>query len=137
MKKVVKLGKHVSPSIPPVLLDTALIEKVTMSCGGGLGGSKWEEYGTFIDEAKPNTLAKFKNYITGEVKVLNTSYVVMIESRKVVKIESDVTQNHNFNHKKTIDYWLMARDKEFIVVDECNVDVDKDDAKLIERTYIY
>ena len=131
-----KIGKHVGGDIPPVLLGVTEIERVLMSCGGGLGGAQWYEYGDFVDEPKMEEFVRFKDYFTGETKVLNPRFIVKIEDRKVARIESDLTQNHNFHHDKSIRHYIMARDAEFELVDECNVEVDKNDAECIRTEYI-
>lgn len=131
------IGKHVSPSIPPVLLDEKQIQRVRISCGGGMGGSSWFEYGKALDPIEPNKIIRFRCYITGEVKFINTSFVVTVENKKVAKVESDCTRNSNFKNKKTIHYWLMAPNAKFELVDKCNVDVSKENAELIKTQFIY
>ena len=75
------------------------VSKVKMSCGGGVGVSKWYEYGEF-ENLDSNKLCKFTDAITGETKTINTSFVVKIESGTMVKTSFDTTGHANY-HLKT------------------------------------
>lgn len=74
------------------------VSRVKMSCGGGMGGSVWYEYGKF-DNLDSNKLCEFTDAITGEKKTLNTSFVVKIESGTIVKMSFDTTAHANYNTK--------------------------------------
>lgn len=72
--------------------------KFIMSCGGGMGGSRWDEY-VLTDIVNPfpsNTLIKCVNYL-GEEIVLNTSYLVKATKCKIVEIVEDITAWYNYN----------------------------------------
>lgn len=132
-----QIGKKCSPSAPPVLLDTRVITRVKMSCGGGMGGSTWCEYGKALDPIEPNKVIRFRDYITGEVILLNTNYIVKASEKKVAKVKSDCTRNSNFKNKEQIDFWLMSVDAEFQLVDVCNIVPRKEDAEKIHTDIIY
>jgi hypothetical protein len=132
-----EIGKCCSPSAPPVLLETKIITVVKMSCGGGMGGSCWYEYGKPLDPIEPNKIIRFRQYITGNTVMLNTNFLVKAQEKKVAKIESDCTRNTNFHNKSRIDYWLMDCNAEFRLVDRPCVDVPKKYAENIHSDYIY
>lgn len=138
MKKTIILGKHVSPSAPPAVSDTGKLWKVKMSCGGGLGGTSWEEYGKFLDELKPATIVRFEDHFTGAVKLLNTNYIVTAQVRKYVSILSDLSRNtcYGKEYHFSIRTYLMDTDAEYSLVDKCNIEPEVGDAELINIQFI-
>jgi hypothetical protein len=77
--------------------------KVEMSCGGGMGGSHWYEYGWF--KTKPQIgqateLVEFVSAVSGETKTINPNFIVTFEDKKLVKTTTDVTAWRNFGVKR-------------------------------------
>lgn len=137
-KKSFAIGKKCSPGAAPVVKSEDNVIMIKMSCGGGLGGACWYEYGSFVSEqVRLNELIQFKDYFTGEIKTLNPRYIVKIEDRKIVAVESDCTMNENMRCKSQIAYYLMARDAEYYLVDKCCVNVDKENAEVIKWETLY
>ena len=87
------LGKPFTPSkIRDMSYTQAL--KITMSCGGGMGGSRWEEYVYIPDKAIKEGLFKeiqqdkfirFYDY-KNELKFINTKYIVKVEETNIAKL---------------------------------------------------
>jgi len=50
--------------------------RIKMSCGGGMGGSKWWEYVTDIDSSDPNY--EFVTCLDGQTKRLGKQFIVNI-----------------------------------------------------------
>ena len=137
MNQVIQIGKHVSPAPPAKVIDERMIKSIKMSCGGGIGGAQWQEYG-YIKNGTPNFTdwVEFEDYFTGETKMLNPNFIVKIEDRKVVAVKSDCRQNSNFKCNFSIAYYLMREDAKYVLVDKCGVKVDKSDAEEIKWDYI-
>ena len=99
-----KIYKSCSPSKTPVVVEEKDILVVKMTCGGGMGGSCWDEF--FLTEdlssIPSDALHTFTDAITGEEKSINTKYVVKIEGRQMLKVYQDITEWKNY-HKKTCD----------------------------------
>ena len=64
--------------------------KVTMTCGGGMGGSRWEEY-IEVQELPSNRLVPVKG-IGGKAFQINTAYVVKVEP---ITVMSAAYMSHN------------------------------------------
>ncbi len=70
-------------------------KKVLMTCGGGMGGSKWNEYIVdFPDKIAPsNTLIDVTNYLGEKIK-LNIAYIVKVSDTQIVSIATDSSNPH-------------------------------------------
>ena len=66
--------------------------KLTMTCGGGMGGSRWEEYIEEVtgDEMMGDQNEWVRNYL-GEEIMLNPRFVVKMEKVAVIKVVEDIT----------------------------------------------
>lgn len=97
--KIYELGKTCSPAKLVDFKEKAVI-KVTMTCGGGVGGSKWYEYIDcyMADLAGLSGLMWFENYLGDDV-LLNSQYVVKAEPVVIITLIEDVTQHCNFNRE--------------------------------------
>lgn len=81
------------------------ITRITMSCGGGIGGSKWYEYVERIpleDLADGNTPAVFRTW-DGRDVLLNRAFMVKAEQ---YTIASAVLNSRNTNF--TVGEWLFC-----------------------------
>ena len=109
----IKIGKMVSPGAPPKLLDEKLVLKVYRSHGEFL-------YGTFIDPLTPNAFVRFKNYLSDTVMQLNTAFIVSVLEVKVVKVESDLTQNQYYSEKgnRAVITYALRADAEYELVND-------------------
>lgn len=79
-------------------IETVL--RIKMTCGGGMGGSKWYETvkpTTII----PNTLIQVET-IEGETKLINTNFMVEATTKQLITI-TEIHQNHN-----AINYLYLA-----------------------------
>jgi hypothetical protein len=111
--------------------DEKEISKVTISCGGGMGGSKWCEYGNF-EHLESNQLCGFKDAITGERRTINTAFVVEVETGKLVKVDWDTTAHANYGASKPrcekcihTRYYFIPTDDEYEIVNEYRQEEDK------------
>ena len=76
------------------------VVRIKMSCGGGMGGSKW--YETIKPTTiKPNTLIQVET-IEGETKLINTNFIVEAVEKQLITI-TEIHQNHN-----AINYLYLA-----------------------------
>ena len=90
------------PNTPSYFIGGAKIfkvKKVKMTCGGGMGGSVWNEYIIDFPENIDTGHIKVTNY-KGEKMQLNTRYIVKVTDSQVVGITTD-SQNSNFFGVKT------------------------------------
>ena len=80
------------------------VYKFVMSCGGGMGGSRWDEYVITEDAIRPNSMLTCKDAATGEEKIINSNYIVMSKKVRFVTVTWDTTAwvnyNGNYNSKK-------------------------------------
>lgn len=100
MKQTYIIGPSKNPYKSHNVTELGEFMKVTMTCGGGMGGARWEEYGTFVTLPNGNTLCEFKDAITGSTVQLGTAYIVKIETVKIIKATTDVTPHYNYHEKK-------------------------------------
>ena len=105
------------------------VNKITMTCGGGIGGSSWSEYIVDFPDNVEQGLVKVTNY-KGEKMTLNTRYVVKIADSQIVVIITD-SQNPNFYGKKSFYYETPCDDNVVLYADYGSN--DKDGIKLLER----
>ena len=101
-------AKIVDSKIEPVL-------RIKMSCGGGIGGSKWYETlkpTTIVPNTLltivPNTLIQVET-INGETKLINTNFIVEATIKQLITV-TEVHQNYNYKETmgKEIDYLYLA-----------------------------
>ncbi|RAP49228.1 MAG: hypothetical protein BZ138_08100 [Methanosphaera sp. rholeuAM270] len=78
-----KIGYPTSPSLWTGEPEYVEIMVFTVSCGGGMGGSKWYEY-VLREEINPNTLQEFTT-IEGDKILINTSNVVKVSYYTLVR----------------------------------------------------
>ena len=96
-----KIFSTCSPSETPIVVDNKNIIVVTMSCGGGFGGSKWNEHfdAVELDTIPSDKLMIFTDAISGEKKIINTKYIVKVEEKQMLKVYQDITKWKNYNKK--------------------------------------
>ena len=136
-----KIGRSCTPSEMPVVVDVKNIIVITMTCGGGMGGSRWEEYLDAVDvESIPsNQMVTFTDAITGKKKTINTQYAVEVVEKQMLKVYQDVTAHRNYHKvvcKKayTERYMVLDRDVKW----ECVMDYTNDsENKELVRTFSY
>ena len=89
------------PCSPSKLIKREFFEcyKVSMSCGGGIGGSQWYEYVKSDIPLGEEKIVEVKN-IFGDTIRINTRYAVMSKRMKVVHEEWDTLPWANFSEKK-------------------------------------
>ena len=75
------------------------VKKVKMTCGGGMGGSSWDEYIVDFPQNFGNGMLNVTNY-KGEKMILNIRYIVKITDSQVVGITTN-SQNLNYYGIKT------------------------------------
>ena len=114
VEEIYKIYKTCSPSETPVVVEVKNVLLITMSCGGGIGGSIWKELVLDEDCKIPsNELHTFIDAITGKEKTLNTSFVVKIEPKQVLKVYDDITAHRNYGKKVCEKAW----DERYIVLE--------------------
>jgi len=69
------------------------VTEITMSCGGGMGGSRWNEY---VERTALEVLARETGCITvrrytGEKVILNTRFIVMARQLTIASMVLDST----------------------------------------------
>lgn len=114
MKKIYELGLTKSPCKSHKVENLGPVSVVHMTCGGGMGGSSWREYGSFETEPEIGKMAKFVSAITGEEKTINPAYIVSIETKALVKVTSDTTPWRNYHRtecKKRIETMYLCFDE--------------------------
>ena len=105
------------------------VKKVKMTCGGGMGGSVWDEYVVDYPERVGQGLIEVTDY-RGKQMSLNTRYIVKVTDSQIVVITTD-SQNSNFYGKKSF-YYETPCDNNVVLCNEFGGN-DKDNIKLIER----
>ena len=99
------------------------VSKVMMSCGGGMGGCSWNEFGTITGDTKNDAFVTLTDAVSGETKQLNTRFIVTVETKKLVKVVTDVTPHVNYTKKvcksavQTTYYYIDLSDN---AVGSCN-----------------
>lgn len=93
-----KIGKPCSPSATPEVIRRLPALKVTMSCGGGMGGSRWDEYIWEETNIPTDTIIKVTNILDEEISI-NTRFVVKSERVDILVVEHDVTDFVNYHSK--------------------------------------
>ena len=107
--RTLKGNKIYLTKTPAKVVNTKIetIVRIKMSCGGGMGGSKWYETIKPTDII-PNTLIQVET-IEGETKLINTNFIVEAVEKQLITI-TEIHQNHNFKETmgKEIDYLYLA-----------------------------
>ena len=104
--------------------------KVTMSCGGGMGGSRWEEYirEPFEGELEGDSPVWVTNYL-GEEVLLNPRFVVKATRLSITKVVEDITawmrRSDGKQYLKTT-YFEISPCESVALIDEYNFDANKD-----------
>ena len=99
MNKTIIIKSNYSPYGSHEVKNLGIFSRVLMSCGGGMGGSKWYEYGTFEETPQVGKMATLVDAVSGEKKTINPNYIVSIEEKKLVRVVTDVTAWKNYNKK--------------------------------------
>ena len=132
MKDTYKIYKTCTPSKMPVVVDVFDIIVVTMSCGGGIGGSRWDEYFYAEDITKlpTNSLATFTDAITKKKVTINTQYAVKVVEKQMLQVHSDNTAWRNYHERKCNShclerYIVLDRETKWECVDEYGKNEDE------------
>lgn len=102
---------------------TTKVLKIKMSCGGGVGGSVWDEYGTTKDDFSKGGFITLKSAFTNEEITINTRFVVKAEEVQLVTMVWDTTPHANYNRStckkqtKTCYYCLPKNEKYRVIAD--------------------
>lgn len=108
--------------------------KVTMSCGGGMAGTRWDEYiYSYDDESMPIDLqvdipVYVKNYLDEEI-MLNPRFIVKVEHISIVKVIEDITGWYNRGDGKQYLSTRYLRTKPYenvVLVNEYKFENNKD-----------
>lgn len=99
MNKTYKIQSTRSPYGEHKVETIGTINKVLMTCGGGMGGAQWSEFGSFKSDPEIGKMTEFVDAVTGETKVLNPQYIVEIEKKTLVKVTTDQTAHYNYSSK--------------------------------------
>ena len=116
MNKNIVIAPTYSPNAGHEVKNLGIINKVVMSCGGGMGGSRWNEYGKFNSIPEIGNMVQFVDAVSGETKTINPSFIVKIEEVQLVKVTTDVTPHANYAVKScnkathTTYYWFDKSD---------------------------
>lgn len=134
-----KIFSTCSPSETPIVVNIKNIIVVTMSCGGGFGGSKWDEHfdAVELDSIPTSKIMVFTDAISGKKKAINTNYIVKVEEKQMLKVYQDITKWKNYNKKVcnkcyTEMYLAIDKDMKWVCVDEYN---HNDDDVIVSNTY--
>lgn len=112
--KTAKLSKKLTPSTWIGEPKYKLITRIHMTCGGGIGGSSWEEYVERMEEFPTNKIIKVKRY-DGKELFINTSYIVKTENFKLAKADLNISEWEAIrggNNGFITNYVLIDDDKE-------------------------
>ena len=127
-KEIYKIHKTCSPSATPLVIDIKQVLLITMSCGGGMGGSRWDEL--VIDEESKipsNTLHQFINAIDGTEFTLNRANIVKIVPKQLLVVYDDITAHVNYTSKVCKKAWneryiVLDRDQKWECVEQYSCD---------------
>jgi len=126
--------------VSPASLVSKKIEKaskVTISAGGGIGGSLWNEYGEVKGDVANGGFIVIVDAITKEERTINTRFVVEVEEVQLLKVVSDTTSHANHykttckKQTQTIYYWFPKTAK--ISVSNSYISNEKLEKNLIKR----
>lgn len=94
----IQIGKPYSPA-KRIGLGKQVVYKVEMSCGGGMGGSHWFEYGEIKGDIKTDNIVTLVDAYTKEEKILNRNFIVSIKKVNFITYTWDITEWANYNGK--------------------------------------
>lgn len=108
MVKILKENKVYLPLSPSKFVNKEVIDAlcIIMSCGGGMGGSKWREY---VEPCHiKDGLNEVHDIVDNKDIILNSNFIVEIEKVKLVKT-TVIHNNENFKNTLgvPIDYWYV------------------------------
>lgn len=103
-------------------IETQFAHKLIMTCGGGMGGSRWEEYITDLDPHDFTTEHPIEctNYL-GETVFINPKYVAKMTEVKVVKVQEDITAWRNYHSGDDGRQYITTRYLECKVDESCSL----------------
>ena len=91
------------------------VKRVKMTCGGGIGGSCWDEYVVDFPETPKHDLIKVTDY-KGKKMTINTVYVVKVVDSQIVVITTD-SKNPNYYGTKSF-YYETSCDEDVVLCNE-------------------
>lgn len=103
-----KFGSSCSPSAMPKIIKRIKAYEIAMSCGGGMGGSFWEEYIVDDEGVFPSNTIITRTNILGEEVIINTSFMVKAEPIDVLIIEHDTTEHTNYHQRNVTNRTLST-----------------------------
>lgn len=101
MKKTYKIEPSRSPFGEHKVENLGTIKEILMSCGGGMGGAQWNEYGEIAGNLNENKFVVLTKAITGQTKDLNTANIVTVKDKQLIKVTTDLTPHYNYGGRKT------------------------------------
>ena len=120
-----KITKPCSPSEMPVVKSEKMALLVTMSCGGGFGGSRWEELIEYMDLSKipSNKMLVVTDATNGKKFTINTKFVVKANVKKVVEVFHDHTAHANYYERTckkafSTSWFVLDLETDYEVVDK-------------------
>ena len=125
-----KIYKTCSPSETPVVIEEKNVLLITMSCGGGIGGARWDELVIDEDNKIPsNELYRCVKAVDNKEFTINTRYVVKIEPMTMLRVINDITAHKNYTKKICNKAWteriiVIERGQKWECVDEFNSQKD-------------
>jgi hypothetical protein len=131
-KNIIEIGLPCTPSKFVKGVDMVGY-RVKMSCGGGMGGSVWNEYFAENVPEGEHTLVSLEDY-TGRNKTINTKYVVKSEPVIIATFLFDVTAHsfygkQNKNNEKIFNEIVIAYSPEYDGADFVNKFIPIEDYK--------
>lgn len=121
-----------APCSPSYLISskTEKCLKISVTAGGGIGGSFWNEFGTTKDDFKNGGFITLKDVVTKKTKQINTAFIVDVEEVKIVKCVWNTTFWVNRNkivcekQTRTLFYYFPTDAKVTILDDyKCNEEI--------------
>lgn len=131
-KNIIEIGLPCTPS-KYVKSFEKVGYRIKMSCGGGMGGSVWNEYFAENVPEGEHKLVSLEDY-TGRNKTINTKYVVKSEPVIIVTFLFDVTAHRfygkdNKNNEKVYNEIIFAYSPEYDGVNFVNKFISIEDYK--------
>ena len=116
--KVVKFGFPMTPSKWVGKPKTRKITRLLMTCGGGMGGSRWYEYVEHFqfESIDPDGVV-IVDRIDGKNVWVNPKYIVQAEDFVLVEADYDTT-NPNYGQGKMKVKFLVEEDAKLVRIDE-------------------
>lgn len=135
-----KIYKPCTPSEMPVVKSEKTALLVTMSCGGGIGGSRWNELIEYIDLSKipSNKMFVVTDATNGEKFTINTKFVVKAHVKKVIEVYHDHTEHTNYHNRVckkafTTRWFVLDPETDYEIIDgyERNEDAFRKESTVI------